>query len=173
MGIDNEEDHRLRRAEKRHKSKGAPGFPLPLWEDRAAKKNQRFLPLPAPPPTLVALPAPEALPALPAPPLDEGMVVYPEAERWKRPREELDVDAQPTSGNEDAGAQSGGHHGQQHGESRTVDLLLAMATTSVQSSQEVHVEDDTVTLTRTDVVVQRAPNVEASQSTTADLAAPL
>ena len=47
-----------------------------------------------------------------------------------------------------------------------MDVLLKMPTTSVQGSQYVHVEDDTVTMTRTDVVVQRAVKVEASQSTT-------
>ena len=94
MDVDNEEDRRLRRAEKRHKSKGASGFHLPFWEARATE-NQRLLPLPAPPPTttIVTLPAPEALHALPAPPSDEGMAVDPEIHRRKRPREELDVDA--------------------------------------------------------------------------------
>ena len=97
---------------------------------------------------IVALPAPEALLALPAPPSNEGMVVDPEAERRKRPREELDFDnAQPASGNQGAGAQSNRHV---HQESQTVDLFLAMA--SVQSFQEVHVQDDSVTVTRTDVI---------------------
>ena len=41
-----------------------------------------------------------------------------------------------------------------------------MATVSVQSSQAVNIEDDTVTVTRTSIVVQRAANVEASQSST-------
>ena len=123
------------------------------------------LPAPPPPPPIVTLPAPEALPALPAPPSDEEMVVDPEAERRKRPRDEVD-DVQPASGNEGAGAQSSGHDGQQQEESQTVDLLLEMATTSVQSSQEVHVEDDTVRMTRTEVVVQRAVKVEPSQNAT-------
>ena len=39
-----------------------------------------------------------------------------------------------------------------------------MATASVQSSQAVNIEDDTVTITCTGIVVQRAANVEASQS---------
>ena len=42
-------------------------------------ENQRLMSLSAPPPPIIALPAPEALPALPAPPSDEGMVVDPEA----------------------------------------------------------------------------------------------
>ena len=93
------------------------------------------------------------------------MVLDPAIKCRKRPREELDVDVQPTSGNEGAGAQSN-RQNSQHKESQTVEVLLEMATTSVQSSQEVNVEDDTVTVTRTEVVVQRAVKVEASQTTT-------
>ena len=61
MDIDNVEDRRPRRAEKRHRSEGAGGFHLPLWEARAAESQR----LPPPPPTMVALPAPEAFSALP------------------------------------------------------------------------------------------------------------
>ena len=93
------------------------------------------------------------------------MAVDPEFNRRKRPREKLDVDALPTSGNDGAGAQSSRHDSQQQ-ESQTVEVLLAMATTSVQSSQEVYVDDDTVTVAYTDVLVQRAVKAEASQTTT-------
>ena len=162
MDIDNEEDRRLRRAEKRPRKEGAQGFQLQPWEARAAE-NQRLTQLPAPPPPIVALPAPEALPALPAPPSEEGMLVDPETERRKRPREEIDVyHAQPASGTEGAGAQSN----EQQEDSETVEVLLAMAAHSVRSSQEVHFEDadGNVTVTRTDVV--RAVKVAASQTTT-------
>ena len=99
-------DRRLRRAEKRPRKEDAHGFQLPLWEARAAE-NQRLIRLPAPPPPIVALPAPEALPALPAPLSEEEMIVDPEAERRKRPREEMEVyNVQPASVNEGAGAQS-------------------------------------------------------------------
>ena len=76
----------------------------------------------------------------------------PKSTAEKRPRKELDVDAQSTSGNEDAGTQSSRNDRQQQ-ESQTGEALLAMATTSVQSSQEVHVVDETVPWTRTDLVV--------------------
>ena len=150
---------------KKHES---VGFHLHLWEARVAQ-NQR-LPAPPPPPTTIdALPAPEALPALLAPPSNEGTVMDTKTEHRKQQRKEIDVDeAQPASGNEGAGKQSSGHHSHQQKESQTVEALLGMAATSVQSSQEVHVEDGTVTVTvtRTNVVVQRVAKVGASQSTT-------
>ena len=83
------------------------------------------------------------------------MIVDPEAERRKRPREEIDVhNVQPASVNEGAGENS-----------ETVEVLLAMAAHSVRSSQEVHFEDadGNVTVIRTDVV--RTVNVESSQTT--------
>ena len=92
----------------------------------------------------MALPAPVPLSALLAPPSDEAMVVDPEINRRKRPREELDVDddAQPTSEPPATKAQEpqpSRHQSQQ----QTVDLRLDKAATTAQKSQEVHVEDDT------------------------------
>ena len=42
MDIDNKEGRRLRRAEKRHKSEGAQGFHLPLWDGDAYKTLVRL-----------------------------------------------------------------------------------------------------------------------------------
>ena len=44
------------------------------------------------------------------------------------------------------------------------EVFLAMATTSVQRSQEVHVEEDTFMVTCTDVLVQHAVKVKVRQS---------
>ena len=150
----------MRRAEKLKRGTKEKAWNASICPCGAAE-NQRLMPLP------VDLPAPEAIHVLPAPTSDEGMVVDPEIHRRKRPREELDVDAQPPSGNDGAGAQSSRHDNQQQ-ESETVEVLLAMATSSVQGSQEtyVEVEDDTVMATRTDVIVQRTAKVKASQTTT-------